>query len=71
MAIIMGTIETIQGTFFAKDTFGNTSKLSLGNEIEEGTIIFGDKGNNDKDSISISMKDGSAGITLTGASKWY
>ncbi|MEA1891611.1 MAG: hypothetical protein U9N33_02735, partial [Campylobacterota bacterium] len=55
MATVIGTVESIEGKFFAKDTDGNIIELKVGDTIFQDMIVFGDQGNSEAAQISIAV----------------
>lgn len=57
MAQDIGTVQDIEGKFFAKDTNGNIIELHKGDIITQDMLVFGDKSNPASAKIEVLVSD--------------
>ncbi|PHQ64700.1 MAG: hypothetical protein COB99_08220, partial [Sulfurimonas sp.] len=55
MRTVIGSVETLNGKFFAKDAEGNIIELKIGDEITQDMIVFGDEENSASANIKMAM----------------
>lgn len=66
MSVSVGTVQSLNGKFFAKDSSGNITELKSGDTITQGMTVFGDKNNPSSASIDIAMDADKNVISLSG-----
>ena len=66
MNIVIGTVKTLNGQFFAKDTQGEIVELHVGDKITKDMVVYGADTNGAEANIKIGMINLSEAITLTG-----
>ena len=71
MTIIIGTVKSVEGEFFAKDANQNILQLQSADVITEGMIVFGDKNNSTFAMIEISMINSTETVSLNGTLEQY
>ncbi|NOR57377.1 MAG: hypothetical protein GQ474_02525, partial [Sulfurimonas sp.] len=55
MRTVIGSVENLDGKFFAKDAEGNVVELKTGDEITQDMIVFGDENNPASATMKIAM----------------
>ena len=66
MATVIGTVQGIDGKFFAKDANGNIVELKNGDAITQDMTVFGDKSNPESATIKIAIVDGGEIVSING-----
>jgi len=44
MKVVIGTVKTLNGEFFAKDSHGDIVELHVGDKITQDMVVFGADG---------------------------
>ncbi|MDD2790852.1 MAG: Calx-beta domain-containing protein, partial [Sulfurimonas sp.] len=66
MKTIIGTVEKVEGKFFAKDISGKVTMLHVGDKITSDMLVYGDKSNSASATIQVAMVELGKIIYLTG-----
>ncbi|MFK5936899.1 MAG: DUF5801 repeats-in-toxin domain-containing protein, partial [Sulfurimonas sp.] len=66
MKTVIGTVQGLEGKFFAKDADGNVVELKNGDSITKDMVVFGDKSNAATASIKIAMADSDEIVAIVG-----
>ncbi len=66
MAQAIGTVKTLTGKFFAKESSGDVIELKIGDEITQGMIVFGGDENSATSKIDIQIISNDNIMTLSG-----
>ena len=69
MKTTIGTVQNIEGTFYAKDSSGNIIELHAGDRISSDMIVYGDKANDSSAKIGIKMIGLHEVVNLEGSAK--
>ncbi|MCD6190681.1 MAG: hypothetical protein J7K14_03960, partial [Sulfurimonas sp.] len=69
MNVVIGTVKTLSGQFFAKDSHGDVVELHVGDKITQDMVVFGADENSADANIKIGMLNLEEAITLTGLEK--
>ena len=69
MKTIIGTVQNIEGTFYAKDSSGNVIELHKGDSISSNMLVYGDKANSSSSKIGIKMLNLNEVVNLEGTIK--
>jgi len=71
MSTVIAKVASVDGSFYIKSEDGSFKKLDRGDEIHEGSIVVGDKGNNALNSIIVSTVDGPDIVMLGNESQLF
>ena len=64
MAEVIATVESLEGTFYVKESDGSLREIKVGDKIYEGEVVVGSQNNNLQDKLILVMQDGSEMILL-------